>query len=80
MNLNDDDRNNSRCKKQNKIEKIRHLVHLRHFGNDVHSFTLKLKENRTIGLPLYVTDEGTRFWFICVKLVPIARSMCVCVS
>lgn len=44
-----------------KYQRICHLVNLRHLGNDVYSFTLKLKENRTNGLPLYVTDENTRF-------------------
>lgn len=52
-------------------------INLRHLGNDVYSFTLKLKENRTNGLPLYVTDENTRFSLslscrIGVKLVAIS--------
>lgn len=67
-------------------EKNPKLCHLRHLGNDVHSFTLKLKENREYALPLYVTDKNTRFCLLDQREVgvdpmcQVAANECECVQ
>lgn len=73
VNLSDDDCNNSWWKR--KIENFVTWFNLRHVGNGVYSFTLKLKENRAYALPLYVTDKLTRFCLLNWREVG-ATSMC----